>query len=276
MIKLKSRAPGSFLGDLIARKKTEVMEMNIRTRQSDLEQRLYPTERSFETALRKGGSQGSQGSQGSRNAKPVLLAAMRARAPWAGDVHADHSVDALAKAYDAGAAAVSYECDELAFGGDWDTLNDMRDAIARPVLARELIVSEYQVFYARTKGADSIVFSASVLSGDAMEELFLSARSMSMEPLLEVWSEAELEDALTTDAKIIGITNRDPETHKIDLENFHRLAPKVDASRILVCIGGINSRTEIDRLAGKADVVSVGRTLFGAPDVASKIRELGF
>ena len=65
MIKLRSRAPGSFLGDLIARKKTEVMEMNSRTRQSDLEQRLYPTDRMLDTALRSGGA---------RNASPITSA----------------------------------------------------------------------------------------------------------------------------------------------------------------------------------------------------------
>jgi indole-3-glycerol phosphate synthase len=248
------------LSELLARKRSEVMEMKTRTRESDLEQRMYPTDRRLVEALRPGGT---------RAARPLLIASIRARTPWGSQQSVDGSVEDVARMYEARAAALLYEADEKLFGGYRDTTVNVREATSRPVIADDYVISDYQIFWLRTQLADSVVLHASLLPGDAIDELLQTARPLLMEPVVAVSNEAELKETLGTSAKIIAITNRDPETHKVDLQTFHRLAPMVDGSRIVIAAGGYESKAEIDRLAGLADAVMIG----GA---AARAAELGF
>lgn len=89
--------------------------------------------------------------------------------------------------------------------------------------------------------------------GEAIEDLLSTARPLLMEPVVEVSNEAELREVLATSAKIIAITNRDPETYRVDRAVFHKLAPMIDAARVVIAAGGFDSRAEVDRLAGLAD-----------------------
>lgn len=258
---------GPNLKTLLDRKKSEVMNMKSLIKPSDLEQRLFASDRSVLKALRPGAS---------RADRPALVASLRAKTPWTSESVSDQSVTALIKAFDPLAAVLSYECDNTNFGGLIDTVETLRASVTKPVIAREYIVDEYQLYYARANEADSIVLHACLLTADAIDELLVSARRNEMEPVVEVANEAELKEALETSAKIIAINNRDPETNQVDRETFHRLAPMVDAARILLAGGGINSRAEVDRLAGKADAVFVGSALLGGPDIAANARTLGF
>jgi indole-3-glycerol phosphate synthase len=268
MVRLRNKPEGSSLGKIIARKKAQVSAMMVRTRQVELEQRMYLSDRKLADALRP--------MSGARNAKPLLISEIRARAPWYGDVKNDLSVDALTRALDAGSAVIAFGSDEELFGGRIETVVDVREATSRPVLARDFFISEYQVYWARTMNADSIVLHASILPAEAIEDLLTPARSLAMEPVVEVFSEAELKDALETSAKIISITNRNPETNEVDAGNFDRLAPMVDAGRTVIAAGGFESRAQVEKLAGKADAVIIGRALVMSQDVAGKVRELGF
>lgn len=186
------------------------------------------------------------------------------------------SVEAAVDAYAPIADAISVLTDTPFFGGSLDDLRTARAHFDGPILAKDFIVDPAQVVEARAHGADAVLAILAVLSDDGAAAVLDEARRLSMDVLVEVHDEAELQRALRLDAPIIGINNRDLNTLRTDLSTTERLAPLVPPDRIIVCESGISARKDVERLGPLVDAFLVGSSLMGAQSIPQAGRGLVF
>lgn len=152
----------------------------------------------------------------------------------------------IARVYEVnGAAAVSVLTEENYFKGNLEYLVAISRNLKIPILRKDFIFDEYQVYESRVSGADSLLLIASILEKEKLHGLVELSRSLGMEPLVEVHSEEELKKALEARAGIIGINNRDLKTFKTDINISKRLAPLVPEDRLVVAESGISTLDDI-------------------------------
>jgi indole-3-glycerol phosphate synthase len=208
---------------------------------------------------------------------PGLIAEIKRASPSRGLLRADLDAVALAQSYaGAGAAAISVLTEERYFQGSLADLKAVRQALDwPPVLRKDFIFDMYQVFEARTYGADAILLIAAILNPGLLTSLIALARSLGLECLVEVHDEPELERALMAGAEIVGINNRDLRTFEVDLATTERLRPLVPPEVTVVAESGVYTRADVQRLAALGvHGVLIGEALVVADDPAEKIREL--
>jgi indole-3-glycerol phosphate synthase len=142
-------------------------------------------------------------------------------------------------------------------------------------LRKDFIFDPYQIFEARAAGADSFLLIAALLDRNALKSFISLGRDLGMEPLVEVHDAVELENVLESDAKIIGINNRNLKTFHVDLGISLELVSRVPSGHTVISESGIRTRGDIDLLA-KAGVNGflIGETLVLSADPAEKLREL--
>ena len=227
----------------------------------DLESRLgeRPEQRPFGEALTRPGLS--------------VIAEFKRRSPSAGEIRDGAEPGELARAYeDGGAAALSVLTDEAHFGGSLSDLTEARAACELPLLQKDFIVDRYQLYEAALAGADAIV---AALDPDRLAALHHEARSLDLDCLVEVHDEAELETALTVDADVIGINNRNLEDFTVDVQTTFELITDVPAGKTAVSESGIADRTTVEELERVGvDAVLIGEALMRSDDPAAKVREL--
>lgn len=210
------------------------------------------------------------------SASMSLIAEVKRRSPSKGEFVSTLDPVAQAQAYErGGAAAVSVLTDNRFFGGSFDDLTAVRDAVGIPVLCKDFILSSYQVYEARARGADLLLLIVKVLDDPALHELQALARELKMTPLVEVHDQHDLARAIAAGATLIGINNRDLADFSVDLLTTEYLAPLIPDDTTIVSESGITDREDVERVArAGARVILVGETLMRSPDPAAMIREL--
>jgi indole-3-glycerol phosphate synthase len=164
-----------------------------------------------------------------------------------------------------GAGALSVLTEPRYFGGAPDRLAMLRSAVDTPLLRKEFIIDERQLPETRVLGGDAVLLMAKVL-GDRLAAFVDLVRETGLEPLVEVQTGAEVELALGTEARLVGINNRDLTTLRIDLSTTPRLSPTLrDDGRTVVSMSGISSPADIRRLAPDCDAFLIGSALMWAP-----------
>jgi tryptophan synthase beta chain len=203
-----------------------------------------------------------------------LIAEVKRRSPSAGAIAADADPVEQARAYEAGgAAAISVLCEPHWFGGSAADLTAVRAAVSLPVLAKEFVVDERQLPVLRSAGADMVLLLASVLAPAKLARFARLARELGMEPLAEAHDERELEAALATDARVIGLNNRNLRTLQVDPENCLRLRALVPDDRIVVGESGVSEpRTLVGWRAAGLDAALVGEALMRSADPEAAAR----
>lgn len=215
-----------------------------------------------------------------RGARVRLIAELKRASPSKGMLAPHLDLFEVAEIYAAnGAAAISVLTDEKFFLGHLQTLNDLRfkHQITLPLLRKDFIIAEPQIFESRVNGADAVLLIAAALTEDArLADLHAAALGLGLTPLVEVHNEAETERALRLDSvRLIGINNRDLATFEVSLETAERLRPMIPPEIVVVAESGIFTARDVQRLAqAGVDAVLVGEALVTAPDIAGKVREL--
>ncbi len=209
----------------------------------------------------------------------ALIAEVKRASPSRGLIRDGFDPLEQARTYVAnGAAAISVLTEEAFFRGSLGDLTAMADGLGaerRPLLRKDFIVDSYQVVESRAHGADSLLLIAAILPPPLLQELLDLGHALGMRCLVEVHDEAELDAVFRSDARIIGINNRDLRTFEVDLATFERLRPLIPAGRLVVAESGIRERGDVERLARcGADAVLVGEALMRSPDPGAKVREL--
>ncbi|MFA5103959.1 MAG: indole-3-glycerol phosphate synthase TrpC [Candidatus Margulisiibacteriota bacterium] len=213
--------------------------------------------------------------------EPVsLIAEVKKASPSAGTIRQDFDPLSIALSYErSGAKAVSVLTDKKYFKGSTDYLKEISGSISLPVLRKDFIIDEIQIYEARYYGADALLLIASVLTDEKIKKLSFIAAECGMDVLLEVHDKTEMLRALECGAGIIGINNRNLKTFKVNFDLTFELAALVPGrvDRILVSESGIGSPDQIKRLK-KAGINAalIGEELMKAPDIGKKIKELGF
>lgn len=214
--------------------------------------------------------------QALRGTGVALIAECKERSPSGGLLQRPYDPVRLAQRYAAnGAAAISVLTEPEFFGGSLDHLQTVRAAVDVPVLCKDFIIDPIQVLSARAVGADAVLLIVGVLDDGALRDLQALATELSMQAVVEVHTEEEVDRALRVEATIIGINNRDLTTMKTDRETTARLRPLVPAGRVVISESGIESRADVDELCRcGVDAVLVGESLLRAGDLEAKVREL--
>lgn len=204
----------------------------------------------------------------------ALVAEIKRASPSRGALNADADPPRRARTYaENGAAAISVLTDAKYFNGSLGDLQAVRAAVDVPILRKDFIVDEYQVYESRALGADAILLIVRVLS-DAQLCDYL-AHALGMNALVEIHDERELERALAANARIVGINNRNLADFTVDLATTERLAPQIPNDKIIVAESGVFTRADVECAArAGAHAVLVGEALMRAGEVGAKVREL--
>ena len=205
-----------------------------------------------------------------------IIAEIKKASPSLGIIREDFNPVEIARIYEAsGAAAISVLTDEKFFQGSLSYLTDVKKSVNLPILRKDFIVDAYQIYEARSAGADAILLIAALLSKEEIQRYLELAGELDMDCLVEVHSETELKKVLQTNAHIIGINNRDLATFKTDMETTVRLRPMIPAGKIVVSESGIKTRADVEKLMKEGiDAILVGETLMKSNNISTKLHEL--
>lgn len=198
-----------------------------------------------------------------------LIAEVKKASPSVGVIDQNFDYLTIGRTYEkAGASAISVLTDEKYFQGRLDYMTNIRREVAIPVLRKDFIIHEAQIFEAVVAGADAILLIVAALDQPTLKHLLETAHSFQLEVLMEVHDLAELDRALDTDATIIGVNNRNLKTFVVDLATTEELAEEVPEDIILVSESGIKTVADAQRVADcGADALLVGETLMRSPNV---------
>lgn len=245
------------LDEIIAHKRTEVEKLLPRAEKLRAAATLRDDFRSLADALR---------------ADPTrlgMIAEVKRASPSAGTISADFDPLTIARGYEkAGASALSILTDEKYFQGHLNYLTLIREQVDIPCLRKDFIIHEAQIYEAVVAGADAILLIVAALDQATLVHLLDVAHTFQLDVLVEVHDLPELERALDTDARIIGVNNRNLKHFTVDLATTEALAEEVPDDIILVAESGIKTVSDAERLAlCGADALLVGETLMRSTNI---------
>ena len=206
-----------------------------------------------------------------------IIAEFKRRSPSKGTIRADANLDEIVKSYEAGGAvAISVLTEEDYFDGSLDDLRAVKSKISLPVLRKDFIFEEYQVYESAAAGADAILLIVAALDDETLLRLRrLAEDELQMDALVEVHTSDEMQRAAASGATLIGVNNRDLRTFKVSLETSVELAREAPTSALLISESGLHSSSDLQRLrdAGYHGFL-IGETLMRAEDPTDMLRSL--
>lgn len=270
----------SILDRIVAQKREEVAAARASVSRAALRERIggRAPALDFAAALRADGGTDGAGNGSGNGAGIRLIAEVKKASPSKGLLRPDFDPVALAGVYAAnGAAAISVITDGHFLGAPehLTAVKDSGASGAAPVLRKDFIFDEYQVYEARAIGADTYLLIVDILSPAQLAELIDAGRSLGMTPLVETHDAGEVAAAVGAGAQVIGINNRNLHTFVTDLATTEGLAHLIPSDRIVVSESGISAPADLLRLAPwGVNAVLVGEALVTADDTAAKVRAL--
>jgi len=215
----------------------------------------------------------------------ALIAEVKKASPSAGLICKDFDPVSIARQYEqAGAAACSVLTDEKFFQGHPSFLKSIRETTRLPLLRKDFLIDEYQVYEASAAGADAILLIVAVFAKaktgrddriTRISHLRETAKRCGMATLVEIHDEEEREVALAVGAEIIGINNRNLKDFSVGLDTTERLAEGLAGKHLLVAESGIHTRADVERVrAAGVDAILVGESLMRSGNIVAKAREL--
>lgn len=210
-----------------------------------------------------------------RSPNVPLIAEIKRASPSAGDIRPSADVLEVAQAMlRGGAISLSVLTEPKYFKGDPNFLREVRKIAEVPLLCKDFVVDEYQIYEAAELGADVVLLIVKVLGGELRKFMQL-VEELGMESLVEVTNEEESKLAVSVGAKLVGVNNRDLETLKVNLNRTVKLAPLIPDDTTLVSESGINTPEDVRKMLNSgADAVLVGTALMRADDIEQKVKSL--
>lgn len=211
-----------------------------------------------------------------RTGKVSLIAEIKQASPSSGVLRKDFFPVELAKIYKKSKAnAISVVTEEEFFLGKINYIEDIKKEIDLPILRKDFIFEEVQLFESRAVGADAVLLVMSILDEDKLKRLYTLSKDLGMDALVEVNTEKELKKVLKIGVDIIGINNRNLHTFQVNMERSKSLLPFIPKDVVKVSESGISSLKDVLLLKGLGvDAVLVGGALMKAENIEEKIEEL--
>jgi indole-3-glycerol phosphate synthase len=208
--------------------------------------------------------------------QPAVIAEIKRASPSKGILAQEFDPPALARTFEqGGAAALSVLTDEKHFHGNLSHLESARSSVRIPVLRKDFTIDPYHVHQAAAHGADAILLIAAILSEREMRDFRELAERYRIAALVEVHDDQELQPAVASGARIIGVNNRDLRTFHVDLAVSLRLADKIPSGVIKVAESGINTADDVRQLrAAGYNSFLVGEHLMKSADPARALHTL--
>jgi indole-3-glycerol phosphate synthase len=205
-----------------------------------------------------------------------VIAEIKRASPSLGPIRPDLDPSALARAYAAGgAAAVSVLTERDFFKGSDADLIAARAAVALPVLRKDFVIDDYQIFESAALGADGVLLIVRLLDDATLARLHALALELGLDPLVEVHDEDDATRALELKPRLVGINNRDLRHFVTSLDNAARLAGRFGEETMVVAASGVRGRADIERArAAGLRRFLIGETLVRARDPAATLAEL--
>ncbi len=257
----------SILDGIIEKKRARLDDCKVKTPLAGIRTRALdaPAPRGFSSAIRR-----------PKGEKLRLIAEIKKASPSKGMIREDFDPAGIAAVYEeSGASAISVLTEEEFFQGSLDYIPIVKKSTGLPVLRKDFIFDEYQVYEARAYGADAILLIAAMLSRSQAEELFHLAKELGLAVLFEVHHWKELDAALLIDVPVIGINNRDLRTLDINLNTTLELLKDIPDEKTVVSESGIERREDVDFLAStRVDALLIGTAFMKAEDIGQKVKEL--
>jgi indole-3-glycerol phosphate synthase len=255
------------LDDILRAKREELVRCEATLPRAELESRCrpLPAARDFEASLRP-----------SPPRRVGLIAELKKASPSRGVLAPAFDPLAMARTYAThGASALSVLTDARYFQGRIELLGEVRAQVDLPLLRKDFILTEYQLWESRAFGADAILLIVAALDPTRLRDLLQAAKGIGLGSLVEVHTREELDLALSVGTPVVGINNRNLGTFETTIETSVRLLPLIPPGPARVSESGFFTRGDVERVvAAGADAVLVGEALVTAADVGAKVREL--
>lgn len=205
-----------------------------------------------------------------------VISEVKKASPSKGLIQPNFDPVKIAKEYETcGADAVSCLTEEHYFQGSSEYFKAIRQAIGLPMIRKDFIIDEYQIYEARLMGADAILLIAAVLDDEKLKRFGDTAHSLGLDILAETHDESELERVLALDFDIIGINNRNLKTFEVTLETTARLAGMIPEGKVIVSESGIKDNTDMKTVRSYgADAVLIGETLMRSGNIGATLTAL--
>ena len=205
-----------------------------------------------------------------------LIAEIKKASPSKGILRGDFNPIKIGVTYQAnGASAISILTDERFFEGKLEYIKKVKESVSLPILRKDFIIDEYQIYESVAAGADAILLIAELLSSNEMTGFYNLATSLGLDVLMETRTEEDVEKALATGGSIIGINNRDLHNFKVDLDATQKLIRLIPQNRIKVSESGIRTYEDVMFLKSLGvNAVLIGEAFMEAGDIAAKMREI--
>jgi indole-3-glycerol phosphate synthase len=263
----------NILDEIIEHKRTEVAERKRLTGIEQFEEQIstLPRCRNFYKSVTKPNIRGIN-----------VIAEVKKASPSAGIICENFDPVEIAKTYEScGADAISCLTDEKYFQGRLEYLSQIKASVSLPVLRKDFIIDEWQVYESRAAGADAVLLIAEVLKTAEISDLMILASELTMTVLLEVHSPERLLDVRSflgfpkAGYSVLGINNRDLTTMKVDINTTGRLSALLDNTNELVAESGIKSRADVEKLISfGVRACLIGQSLCQSGDIGTKFEEL--
>ncbi|MFC1501716.1 indole-3-glycerol phosphate synthase TrpC [Elusimicrobiota bacterium] len=205
-----------------------------------------------------------------------IIAEIKKASPSAGIIKEYFDIKKIAKDYtESGAAAISVLTEEKYFKGDLSFLKTVKENSSLPILRKDFVFEEYQIYESLASGADAVLLIAAIVDFSRLKLLLTTAKTIGIDCLVEVHNEEDLEKALSSSADIIGINNRDLNTFDVDLNVALKIYPKIPKGKVVVVESGIKTHEDIKRYE-KVGIKSflIGESLMRSGNVKSELKML--
>ena len=205
-----------------------------------------------------------------------LITEIKKSSPSKGVIRDDFNPEFIAQQYErAGARCISVLTEKKFFDGSLEILKKVKNSVKIPILRKDFIIDEWQIYESFNNEADCILLIVAALDYDKLKSFYMIAKKLGMSVITEVHNERELYKALKLEVECIGVNNRNLKTLKIDLKTFKKLSPKIPNNIIKICESGISSNEEIKEYSNYgADAFLVGESLMKSKNIYKETKYL--
>lgn len=257
----------SILNEIILKKKERLQNIKTNIPIKDLKSKIADIDKpkDFEKAIKR-----------DTREKIKLIAEIKKASPLRGIIRKNFNHLSIARIYEQeNVDAVSVITEEDFFMGNLSFLTDARKILTKPILRKDFIFDEYQIYESRANEADAILLIAAILEKNQATEYLHLSKELGLSVIFEVSNFKELETALFINSDIIGINNRDLKTLEVDINTTLKLKKEIPSNKIVVSESGIKTRDDVKRLEEVGiHAILVGTAFMEAEDVTQKIKEL--